>query len=124
MKISRFEEACQNKGLDPVTCLPDVSVMPERYRAQVTAQAKIAIIADASRKDDPDWNDGSRKWFPWFDMEVDKNNPTGFRFCDADCGDRALSSVGSWLSYESEEDAEYHGKTHIALYRDMMVIPK
>ncbi len=124
MKINNFEEGCEKKGLDPVAALPDVSKMPERYQAAVTAFAKLIIMADAAREKDPDWNDGDEeKYYPWFDMKVDKINPTGFRFRGAGCGG-THSSVGSWLSYDSDKDTEFHAKTHMALYRDMMVIPK
>jgi hypothetical protein len=124
MNIESFEQACQIKGYDPVAILPDVSNVPARYKKSIIATFMLSVICEASRTKDPNWNDRSeRKWLPWFDMEVDKNNPSGFRLDAAYFdGTLTLSPGGSRLCYESEKEAEYHANQHIQLYRDMMVI--
>lgn len=127
MKINSFEEACEKLGLDPNTCLPDVSGMPAKLQPATIATAKMYIITEAANEGKEfDWNDRSQyKWFAWFDMEVDKNNPTGFRFYVTNCT-RTLTrtGLGSRLCFFSDEDAEFHGRQHEAIYRDMMVTPK
>jgi hypothetical protein len=86
-EITSFEQACEFRKMDPTTCLPDISMFPADHQQALTATAKMYIIAEALNQDadgecwKPDWNNGDeRKWLPWFDMEVDKNNPSGFRF--------------------------------------------
>jgi hypothetical protein len=128
MKINSFEEACEKLGLDPAACLPDVSGMPAKLQPAVTATAKMYIITEAANEGKEfDWNDeDQRKWYAWFDMEEHKkNNPSGCRFGAVDCT-RAITcaGLGSRLCFFSSEDAEFHGRTHEAIYRDMMVTPK
>jgi hypothetical protein len=127
MKIESFEKACEKLGQDPEKVLPDVSSFPERHQKALIANAKLILIAEAAQDGwKPDWNNISeRKWFPWFDMEVDDNNPSGFRFDVTYCViSTTYSTSGSRLCFKSEEDAEFHGKHHLELYRDMMVIGK
>jgi len=127
MKIESFEMACDRLGLDPEKCLPDVSNMPEKHRGALIAAAKLYIITEASWEGkEPNWNDGDEeKWFPWFDMEVDKNNPSGFRFGVTGYADTyALAGSGSRLCFRTDSEADYHGRQHVELYREMMVIAK
>ena len=119
--------ACEKLGLDSEKSLPDVSGMPEKHRGALVATAKLYIITEAAREGkEPNWNDSDEeKWFPWFDMEMDKNNPSGFRFYVTYCVDStAHAGSGSRLCFLSDEDAEYHGRQHVDLYREMMVIAK
>lgn len=127
MKINSLEEACERRGWgDPKTIMPDFSMYPEKHRAALLAVAEMFLINDASREKDPDWNNRrEEKHIAWMDMEVDKNNPTGFRFngtlytrSHTDAG------LGSRLCSESPEDAK-HLATHFeGKLRDIMVIPK
>jgi hypothetical protein len=122
-QIKTFEDACKVLNLDPVKVLPDVSAFPPTHQAALTAAGKLFIIADALNEGwKPDWNDDDEyKYYPWFDLEKDKNNPSGFRlfgvFCN--CTD---SSVGSRLCFKSRDIAEYAGTQFVDLYRDLMVI--
>lgn len=125
--ITSFEDACAVVGLDPQKIIPDVSMFPAKHQAALIATAKMYVITEAINEDwQPDWNDGDEeKWFPWWDMEVDKNNPSGFRFNAAYFGRTGtISAGGSRLCFKTREKAEYAAKTFIDLYRDMMVIAK
>lgn len=127
MQIESFEIACQKLGLDPANCLPDISMMPVKHQAATIATSKLFIITDAANEGKPlDWNNPQqRKWYAWFDMEVDKNNPSGFRFYVAYYAfTLADASAGARFCFFTEEDAEYHGRKHEGLYREMMVLPK
>ena len=127
MLPTTFEEACASRGYDAATVLPDVSKFPVKHQKAITAYAMLVIIAESINEGhEPDWNDRSeRKWIPWFDMEVDKNNPSGFRCRDASYGyANTFSSGGSRLCFRSEESCEYAATKFIDLWRDMMVIPK
>lgn len=127
MKSTTFEESCKKQGYNPETVIPDVSMFPEKHQKALVAFAKLLIVAeDIKEGKDPDWNNSSeRKWFPWFDMEVDENNPSGFRFGDSGCANAHTYAVGgSRLCFSSEEDVEHITEHFLDLYRDIMVIQK
>ena len=94
-KIKTFEDACTALGLDPKTCLPDVSGMPEHHRKAIVANAKLTIIAEALNEGwKPDWNNGEwDKWYPWFDM---RSSSGGFSYGDFG-NDNTNSNVSSHL---------------------------
>lgn len=113
--LETFEAAASFQSIDP-TVLPDVSLVPESIGKALIAAYKIMIISQAAWAGlTIDWsNYEQRKYYPWFDLEG------GFSYdrCDYDYSD---SFVGSRLCYPSREIAEYVGKTHIDLYKDLMV---
>lgn len=126
MHIESLEQACERRGWDAKTVIPDLSCYPEKHRAALQAAAEMILITDASREKDPDWNDrDERKWTGWMDMEVDRNNPSGFRLRDVGSDNTfADTGLGSRLCFESEEDATFHFTRHLDRMRAMMVIPK
>jgi hypothetical protein len=124
MKIKTFEAACKRQKLDPDKVIPDFSLLPSHHQKAMVAVCKLFILAEewnAGWK--PNWQDNNEwKYYPWFDMEKDKNNPSGFRLNDAVgfyCTD---SYVGSRLCFQDRKTAEEFGKQFIDLYRDFMVI--
>lgn len=121
--IKTFEDACQVKNLDPLKIIPDATVFPEPHQKALTAIAKLIVITDALNEDwKPDWQDNDQyKYYPWFDIEKDKNNPSGFRFGSVGYY-FATSIVGSRLCFKNEELAQYAGEQFIDLYKDFMVI--
>lgn len=121
--VKTFEEACAHRGLDPEKVLPDVTMFPERDQKALIAVAKLMILNPVLNDDKlPNWqNRDEYKWEPWFDMEKDENNPTGFRF-DVSVYDNSYSYVGSRLGYRTREISDHAGKVFEDLYRDMMVI--
>jgi hypothetical protein len=123
--VTSFEEACQLRGYDPEKCLPEVSMYPAQHQTALIAAAKMFVINEAINEGHQfDWNNfDEKKWFPWFDMELTEDNPSGFRFYVAYCG-IDLSHVGSRLSYRTRAAAEHAGKTFVDIYREMMVIKK
>lgn len=123
MKVTSFEEACQYRGYNPATVLPDVSGFPEKHQQSLVAIAKGMIIAEAINEDwEADWNDSDQpKYYPWFDMETEPNNPTGFRFCGSYSGFTGTAVPGgSRLCYKTRALSDYAGKTFVDLYRIMM----
>ena len=127
VEVTSFEHACQLRNYDPGKILPDVSLFPELHREAVTSFAKLVIIAEATNEGHQfNWNDDEEyKWFPWFDMEESKQNPSGFRFLVAYFDStHSRTAGGSRLCFRTREAAQYVGKTFIDLYRDIMVIKK
>lgn len=133
MKPTSFEHACQVKGYDPAKVLPDVSMVPGSLKQAVLNFIMLCIITEAINYNEetkeqwePDWDDRSQqKWVPWFDMEVDENNPSGFRFGASFCGHASTGSAGgSRLCYQNSEDSKFAATTFTELFRGMMVLPK
>lgn len=122
-----FEEACTSKGYDPAAILPVVVLFPEKHQKAIIAYSKLIIVSEAINEGwEPDWNDGNEyKYLPWFDMEVEKNNTSGFRFYVTTCDYSAtLTTGGSRLCFKTSKLAQYAGKQFLDLWRDMMVIAK
>jgi hypothetical protein len=128
MRIESVQQACDIRGWGNANdIMPDFSMYPEKHRAALQAVAEMFLIVDASRSKDPDWNDGDEeKWTAWMDMEKDKNNPSGFRFCGTYyVGTDAFAGLGSRLCFESSEEAKWHlGEKHLDKMRAIMVIEK
>lgn len=122
-KIKSFEEACKVEGLDPDKVLPDVSGFPSIHQKALTALAKLIIVVDVLNGDwNPDWNnDDEYKYYPWFDMEKTKENPSGFWLISVGYIS-ASSGVGSRLCFHSRELAEHAAEHFLDLYRDYMII--
>src|SRR5690606_31082760 len=75
--VKTFEDACKVWNIGPASIKPDSS-LPEWLQNASVAFNKLAIINRALNGPDykPDWNnEDEHKWYPWFDMEVDDNNP-------------------------------------------------
>ena len=122
--IKTFEEACAKLGLDPAN-LPDFSMMPEKHRAALTAHSKLIIIAEALNDGwQPDWsNDDEYKYWPYFEITADKDQPSGFGFSlTGFVRWYTYASVGSRLCYSSRELARYAGETFVDLYRAYFLI--
>lgn len=128
MQVESFEKACELRGYDVNTVLPDVSNYPTKHQKAVTAFAKLVIINEAMNEGKGlDWNDDDQyKYYPWFDMEFHKkNNPSGFRFYDTYYAVTSTrTSGGSRLCFFTREDAKYAGEHFENLYRDICVIEK
>jgi hypothetical protein len=132
-EIISFEQACEFRKIDPQNCLPDVSMFPADHQQALLATAKMYIISEALNQDvntgecwKPDWNNwDENKYYPWFDLEVEEENPSGFRFHGSDyVYVFTLSTGGSRLCYRSREISNYAGQQFLSLYKEMVVLPK
>lgn len=119
-QIKSFEDACKALGIEAI--VPDFSASPEHAKA-LTAHFKLVIIAQALNNNwKPDWNNNDEyKYFPWFDMEVTKENPSGFVLYNVYCH-FTNTSVGSRLCFVSREVAQYAGTQFADLYKEYMTI--
>lgn len=121
--IQTFEEACKELGIEPV--LPVVTGLPEKHQKAIIAHYKLVIIAEAINNGwQPDWSNYNQwKYYPWFDVEANAENPAGSGLSYYDFGYlRSITCVGSRLCYESSEAAEYAGKTFKELYEEYFLI--
>ncbi len=69
-----------------------------------------------------DFTDGTWKYYPWFYVEKDSNEPSGFGFSYLDYGHSyAGTVVGSRLCSKNKETAMYAAKTFLPLFRSLML---
>jgi hypothetical protein len=116
--IKTYDDACKATGRDP-NVLPDVSPLPESDRDYLIAYYMLTVIAEALRGDwRPDWTDYDQgKYYPWFEVEADKERPAGFGFSLTHYGSTYTSTyVGSRLCYPSAKIAMYAGEQFKELY--------
>lgn len=129
-EIKSYEDACADQQIDPAR-LPDVSMLPAGLAKFITAATKLSVIAVSLNKDadgnerKANWNDHrDYKWSAWFDVDADKENPSGsgLSFSGAGYG-RSNTRVASRLTCRSEEIAEYfYGSDNFkALWEDYIL---
>ena len=125
-KIKTFLAACKELKLDPKKVVPNTTAFPKPHQKALIAIAKLMIVIQALNGDwVPDWNDSEQnKYYGWWDMEKDKNNPSGFRLADVYYFLCSTSGVGSRLCFKSSEIAEWalKQKEIVQLYKDFMTI--
>jgi hypothetical protein len=126
-QIKSFEDACKVSGIE--TLLPDVSMLPERFRESLIGYYQLMVMVEAVNIDldeskpfedrifKPDYNDGTWKHFPLFYL----SGPSGFAFI-GDAYWYSYSNVGSRLEYRDRERARYAGKTFIRNYEQAFKI--
>ncbi|MFA6087439.1 hypothetical protein [Mucilaginibacter sp.] len=114
--LETFEAAAVSQNIDP-NVLPGITGLPEGMSKAIIAAYKLFVINQAAWACVViDWdNYEQRKYYPWFDLQ------SGFSFDVCDYA-YSYSNVGSRLCYPTREIAEYVGKTHIELYKDLMAI--
>ena len=85
----------------------DFSNVPEDLRSVFEGMYDAIVITEAINNGyKPNWDDDSRKWYPWFDM-----SPSSFRFGAASYDySSADAGGGSRLKYRDEADARFSGK--------------
>lgn len=98
-----FEDACISTGENPNDEKFASGTFDEiSYRKLKVVTKAINKVDNEGNEWNPDWDDSDEeKWYPWWDMEVDKNNPSGFRFDGTDCV-HTLTNSPSRLCYKSE----------------------
>jgi hypothetical protein len=116
-RVKTFEDACGVLGIDLIAFVDDDSAPDE------SAYIQLKTIAKALNEGwTPDWNnDEEYKYYPWFEMQKTKSNPSGFRL-DGVGYDYAYSIVGSRLCFHSRELAEYAAKQFQDLYKQFFTL--
>jgi hypothetical protein len=121
--IKSFEDACNKEGLNP-NALPDVSMIPDEFRAAIINMYKLYIIYKAINDG---WvadyaNPSQRKWYPWFWVG---SSGSGFGLSLTAYGyGYSRTTVGSRLCTFSEESARYIADTFTQEYTEIFLIQK
>jgi hypothetical protein len=129
-EIMSVETAYQARGLEREKCIPDVACVPGRHQVALTGTLDLFIIHEAFNVDQetgelykPNWNDRNEyKWSYWFDMEKDKNNPSGFRFIGSGCDYVTTTSTGGSRLCNRNPDIDVFIAKHFTdIFRNVMV---
>lgn len=85
MYPNNFEEACSITGDNPNDASFSTGTSDEVAYKRLKVATRAINREDNDGKDwEPDWqNSYEEKWQGWWDLERDKNNPSGFRFYDS-----------------------------------------
>ncbi|MGV8094487.1 MAG: hypothetical protein AB2L24_21750 [Mangrovibacterium sp.] len=116
--IKSFEDACKKENVGQ-SQLPDVSMVPEEFRAALINAYKLMIIFKAINNGwRPDWSNRTQdKYFPWFWVLS-----SGFGFSGSDYDyDAANAAVGSRLCTDTREKALYIAETFEAEYKEFFL---
>jgi len=117
-RVKTFEEACSEKGVDPLDMLP-YEDPKNKFHNAVNAFAKMTIITEVLNEGwTPDWeNEREYKWAPYFRMK------SGFGFSRTICDStRTGTAVGSRLCFKSQELADYAGKQFESVYKEYLTL--
>lgn len=109
MQLKKWQDAFKAKGLNPKE-LPDVSMIPAKYRKSVIAQYVLNVVVEFLNDGwIPDYtNHDQYKYEIWWKVEADKKHPSGFGLSldgvDYWC---TITIVGVHLCFKSRELAKY-----------------
>jgi hypothetical protein len=116
--IKTVENAFKKCGYDPAK-LPDVSMLPEKYRGTLTTAFILMVIFEAINDGwEPDFsNHDQGKYYPWPWV-----SSSGFGFSDSYCAyGYAASTVGSRLCTNTSEKALYVLNQFEDLWKDWLL---
>ena len=111
--------------------LPDLSILPDRFRRGMLALLKLQVIIEAVNNDDPkvpdwkaDYNDETqKKWFPWYVNGSADGSGSGFRFYDTYFSwSNTFALGGARLSLKDEARAKHMNKYFSDLYKELYLI--
>lgn len=97
-RVTSLDDVFEVMGIDPDDFYNDNDTDDER------AYKEMKLVTKCLNEEwVPDYNNSNeQKWYPWFDLEKSKSNPSGFRLTGVDCT-RTRSHVGSRLVFKTEE---------------------
>lgn len=110
-RIKTFEDACEFLNLD------SAQVATCGDEKDEVAYKKLKVIIRALNEGwEPNWNDGTVKFWPWMDASGSRLSCNVFDF------GYSLTVVGSRLCFKSRALAEYAGKQFTDIYSDFFLI--
>jgi hypothetical protein len=116
-RVKTFEDACEVKGVDPVSILP-YKAPANSFEKGLNAMAKMMVIAEVLQEG---WqadfgNSNQYKYYPWYEYKG-----AGFGFSITYYGStRTGTTVGSRLCFPTIELAEYFGKQFLPVINEFL----
>ena len=117
-RVQSFEDACREKGCDPLTVLP-YRLPSNDFEKALNALAKAWIIIEVINED---WkadlsNTSQSKYYPWFEQKP------GFGLSYHVCVDwYSFTICGVRFALATAEKAIYVGKQFIDIYQEFSII--
>ena len=118
-KFKTYKECEKAVGLTP-GILPDVSMLPEKYRKSLIADFQTTIITEAHNEGwEPDFNNHNQpKYSVWPEIDADEKVPSGFGFSHSVFAySDAYTAVGSRHLLKSYELAMHVQKQFPEIYK-------
>lgn len=123
-RFKTYEDCEKAVGLTPGT-LPDVSMLPEKYRKALIADFQATIITEAHNEGwEPDFTDQDQfKYSVWPEIEADSDRPSGFGFSYSDyVHSFTLTAVGSRHLLKSSALAMYVQQQFPEIYKKHLLL--
>ena len=121
-RISTFEQVCQEMGEDPKN-YEVTETHPRKKGIQILN--RLLLITECFQEGAKlnVFDNTKRKWFPWYDVEKDKSNTSGFRFIASHYTHTYTYSVlGPLLAFQDKKTCDYVGETFAAEYKSFLEI--
>lgn len=121
MYPNNFEDACKITGDNPGDETFTSGTADEISYKKLKVVTKAINMEDNDRKDwKPDWQDNDEyKWRAWWDLEKDKNNPSGFRFVGS-AYVSTLTITPARLCYKSEDGLMHSAENFLSDWRELI----
>lgn len=127
--IKTWEDACKVHGINP-TQLPEVSMIPNKFKDWIINMYKMGVITEAINTDEngeiwiPNWNDSNElKYFPWFKIKATKTKPLGVGFSRSLCVYWYADAVcGSRLCFDDSNKVAHVQKYFKDIFIEMFLI--
>jgi len=116
MLVKSWEEYLKKRGIEESSILPDVSMVPEKFRAVFINDLKLQILIDeVNGGKEADWeNDNEEKYVLWWWM--DGVSGAGFRL-DFVYFSYSYSVVGSRFTFRNRKAAEHAAKHFFEMFK-------
>lgn len=123
-RFETYEDCEKAVGLTPGT-LPDVSMLPAKYRKSLIADFQATIVTEAHNEGwEPDFtNHNQAKYSVWPEIKADKKRPTGFGFSYSGyVSSYSCAAVGSRHLLKSRELALYVQVQFADIYKSHLLL--
>ena len=112
--LKTLEDCCVKNGYQANDLKVKLPSQLAEFQEPMQAHLEALICAKAVRNGyKPDWSDGKRKWWAWFNMP----NPSGLGFSFFDSSYAvSYTFVGSRLVFENKEQSDYFAKQFLAIH--------
>lgn len=129
-RVKSYADACNVLDIEP---MDEDSMKAHGFRKDEIARRKLETITEALNEGwKPNWADTDEyKYYPWFYIEVDKEQTEDGNTCGAYAGlsysatsnaaSHASADFGSRLCFHDIDTARYAGRTFTDLYEQILI---